>query len=88
MASCQLERFSIIIGVRSGHASLGSMSVGGDVRVAFSHSNKLGTSLSVFFSDSWTLKRVQNMESCEDPRPFDLGTKMVPRSQQMPTLAS
>lgn len=40
------------------HASLRSMSlgdIGGDVRVVLSHSNKLGTSASVFFSDTFAL---------------------------------
>lgn len=34
-----------------GACALWSLFLGGNVRVAFSHSNKLGTSLSVFFSD-------------------------------------
>lgn len=33
------------------HVPLQSLFLGGNVRVAFSHSNKLGTYLSVFFSD-------------------------------------
>lgn len=45
--------------------SLRSMSIGGNVRVILSHSNKLGTSPSIFFSNSSALKRVQNMESQE-----------------------
>lgn len=54
-------RVSVIVGVSTVHVSLRSMSLGGNVR-GYSHSNKLGTSPSVFFSDSsdQTSFKVQN----------------------------
>lgn len=45
------SRIASNLRLSSVHVPLQSLFLGGNVRVAFSHSNKLGTSLSGFFSD-------------------------------------
>lgn len=49
------SRLSSNLRLSSVHVPLQFLFFGGNVRVAFSHSNKLGTSFSVFFSDCLVL---------------------------------